>query len=162
MNQHDALKVLGLAGDVTLELIKKAYKQACSQYHPDKNPAGLEMMKLVNVAYGVLKSFDGTASISAASACYGEEVLSALNQIIFFGLTIEICGAWVWISGDTKPHKDTLKSAGFCWAPKKLCWYFKPSDTKRSRSFGNYSMEKIRCKYGSQQVDSKVRRSLKV
>jgi hypothetical protein len=25
----------------------------------------------------------------------------------------------VWVSGNTKPHKDDLKQAGFQWAPKK-------------------------------------------
>jgi hypothetical protein len=156
MNQYDALRVLGLAGEVTPELIKKAYKQACSQYHPDKNPAGLEMMKLVNVAYDTLKSYDGIASISSSSASYGTEVSEALNHIISFGLTIEVCGAWVWVSGDTKSYKGELKKAGFIWAPKKKCWYFKPADAKRSRSFGQYSMEKIRDKYGSQQVNNRA------
>lgn len=51
MNQHDALKVLGLSGQVSPESIKLAYKKACSKYHPDRNPAGLEIMKMVNVAY---------------------------------------------------------------------------------------------------------------
>lgn len=102
MNQFDALKVLGLAGQVTPELIKKTYKKACSLYHPDRNPVGLEMMKLVNVAYDTLKSFDGIASISTSAATYGEDVANALNAIITFGLTIEVCGAWVWVFGDTK------------------------------------------------------------
>jgi hypothetical protein len=26
---------------------------------------------------------------------------------------IEICGLWVWVGGETKKHKDTLKAAGY-------------------------------------------------
>lgn len=33
----------------------------------------------------------------------------------------------IWISGDTKPHKDELKSMGAKWAPKKGAWYYKPA-----------------------------------
>ncbi len=149
MNQYDALKVLGLSGQVSHEDIKNAYKISCSKYHPDRNPAGLEIMKMVNVAYSTLKSYDGVASISQEASGYGEEVAKALNAINALNLNIEVCGAWVWVSGDTKSHKEILKETGFKWAPKKKNWYFKPSDAKRSRSFGKFSMDQIRDKYGS-------------
>lgn len=155
MNQYDALKVLGLSGQVSQEDIKKAYKKACSKFHPDRNPAGLEIMKMINVAYEVLKNFDGVAHVTSDAASYGDEVANALNQICTLGLIIEVCGAWVWVSGNTKPHKDELKAAGFKWASKKECWYFRPADALRSRSFGKYSMNAIREKYGSVHVSQK-------
>jgi len=149
MNQYDALKVLGLSGQISQDDIKKAYKKACAKFHPDRNPAGLEIMKMVNVAYAVLKAFDGQAWVGEDAAQYGDEVANALNQISGLHLIIEICGAWVWVSGDTRTHKEVLKAAGFKWAPKKECWYFRPSGVKRSRSSGKYSMNAIRDKYGS-------------
>jgi hypothetical protein len=156
MNIFDACKVLGLSGQFTREDVKKAYRIACSQYHPDKNPAGLEMMKLVNVAYEVLEAFDFKQPImlSDAACQYGEIVNAALNNIIHLsGLIIEVCGAWVWIGGDTKSHKDALKTAGFQWAPKKQRWYFRPEDYK-SKARGQLSMDDIRGKYGSEKVDA--------
>lgn len=45
MNQYDALKVLGLSGEVTPEQIKVAYKKACSKFHPDRPPAGIPVKK---------------------------------------------------------------------------------------------------------------------
>lgn len=160
MNQKDAFKILGLSGQITKDDVKKAYKKACSKYHPDRNPAGLEIMKMVNVAYESLKDFEGDASITVDASKYGDEVASALNDISSLGLVIEICGAWVWVSGDTKTYKDALKKSGFKWAPKKECWYFRPSDVKRSRSFGAYSMNAIRDKYGSVQVNKREKRRL--
>ena len=35
------------------------YRAADLKYHPDKNPAGAEMMKLINAAFEVLKDFEG-------------------------------------------------------------------------------------------------------
>lgn len=160
MNQYDALKILGLSGQISQDDIKKAYKKSCAKYHPDRNPAGLEIMKMVNVAYNVLKGFDGQASVSVDAAQYGDEVANALNQISGLGLIVEICIAWVWVSGDTKTYKAILKDAGFKWAPKKECWYFRPADTKRSRSLGKYSMSAIREKYGSVKFSGKVQPQL--
>lgn len=36
-----------------------------------------------------------------------------LNAIIGLGLEIEICDAWIWVSGNTEAHKETLKAAHY-------------------------------------------------
>ena len=69
MHIYDAAKILGLSGDVTPEIIKTAYREASKKYHPDINPAGGEMMKLVNAAYDVLKEYSG--AIKEQSTDYG-------------------------------------------------------------------------------------------
>ena len=147
MNQYDAAKILGLSGELTPDLVKTAYRQASMKYHPDRNPAGTEMMKLVNEAYAVLKEFSG--DVKEQQADYGDLLNEALNAIIDLpGLFLEICGAWLWVSGDTRTHKTTLKEAGFQWAPKKKLWYYRP-EQYRSRARGNVDMDDIRTKYGS-------------
>lgn len=163
MNHKDALHLLGLsAKEISIDLVKSAYRQACSKYHPDKNPAGLEMMKLINLAKDALEGFlngeqlDNSIKYESEfeTGQYGEEINKALNAIITLGLNIEVCGSWVWVSGDTKPHKDILKSSGFKWAPKKEMWHFRPSDYK-SFNRGTWEMDKIREKHGSQSIKSK-------
>jgi hypothetical protein len=63
-------------------------------------------------------------------------------------ITIEIIGCFVWVSGETKPHKDKLKEMRFRWHSKKSCWYLAPEDYKR-RSRKDYSMDEIRNMYGT-------------
>ena len=153
MKIEDAIKVLQLTGDITPELVKKAYRQACSKYHPDRNPAGTEMMKAVNAAYEALKDYSGKVE-EGTQADYGDELNEALNAIIDLdGIEIEICGAWVWVTGNTKPHKEALgkKGAGFYFASKKKAWYYRPADWK-SASRGNWSLDRIREEHGSQAV----------
>lgn len=153
MNIKDALNILNLTvGQITPADIKQAYRKACSQYHPDRNPAGLEMMKLVNKAYEVAQNYTGEYTTTDNNKNYGEAINNALNAIISLGLTLEVCGAWVWISGDTKPHRETLKQAGFLWSPKKLQWYFRPEEYK-SRNRKGWSMDAIRSKYGSEKIE---------
>jgi len=153
MNHVEALKVFGLSKGVEFEVIKQAYRVASMKYHPDRNPAGLEMMKIINGAWQALSDYKpefniGSESEDYKTENYGDELNTALNAIITLGLQIEICGNWVWVSGDTRPHKDVLKEAGFKWAPKKMMWHFRPSDYK-SYNRGKWDMDKIREKHGS-------------
>ena len=154
MKKIDAMNVLGLT-HLTQENLKAAYRAACKKYHPDRNPAGLEMMKAVNVAYETLKGLPD--EIEAAEGCndFGETLNAALNAIINLdGIKIEVCGNWVWLSGNTKPHKDAIKAAGFWWASKKSMWYFRPAEWK-STSRGGWDIEKIRDQHGSYEVKTK-------
>lgn len=173
LNHRDAINILGMdrsegfeASDSTRQLIKAMYRQACSKYHPDRNPAGLEMMKLVNAAYEALSDvvnggeFDKSLNDEASSHAsdLGDEMNAALNVVIDLGLEIEICGSWIWVSGDTKPHREVLKSAGYRWAPKKLMWSF--CGGERTSSRGKFSMEDIRSKHGSVGVKARDKKQI--
>ncbi len=160
MHPKDAAKILGLNGELTPEIVRQAYRKACSKYHPDKNPGGLEMMKAVNLAYESLKDTTETIDLDESALNYGDELNEALNAIIELdGLEIELCGSWVWVSGNTREHKDILKESGFKYAGKKKMWSFHPADFK-SWSRGKASMDDIRGTYGSKQVRGQGRRRL--
>ena len=167
MNKFEAAKILNVSGDLTKEIIKKAYKKACSKYHPDRNPAGLEMMKAVNSAFEALKNFVGRIDLdneatneNGENIDLGEKLNDILNQIINLeGISIEICGSWIWVSGDTKQHKELLKKLSFKWASKKKQWYF--SNGVRSKGRGKFSMDDIREYHGSQSVKGSANKSAK-
>lgn len=164
MNIYDAAKILELSGTIIPADVKQAYRKAAKTYHPDRNPAGAEMMKIVNAAYDVLKNYDGEILAASHEAGdnenYGQSVNDALNTVIVLdGIDIEICGAWVWVSGETFKHKAVLKEASFKYASKKKSWYFRPEDW-HSSSRGAYSMDEIRDKYGSTKPSKKQRAAI--
>lgn len=161
MKIEDAAKILGLDGELTKDIIKKAYRVASSKYHPDKG-GSVEMMQAVNQAYEVLKDYEGV--VESGDVDYGQALNDAINKIINLdGITIEVCGAWVWVSGNTKPYAGVLGrkdgGAGFFYASKKKAWYFRPEDWK-SASRGSWSLDDIRDKHGSDEV--KTRQSVKL
>lgn len=167
MNIYDAAKILGLTGDITPEDVKKAYKAAALKFHPDINPAGTEMMKMVNASLDVLKDHSGSFKAQQSdengnsAQDYPQAVNDALNAVFGLpGIEIEICGAWVWLSGDTYTHKAVIKEAGFKFASKKKNWFFRPEEY-RSRSRKEHSMEDIRDKYGSTRPDWDGRKKIK-
>ena len=157
MRVQEAMKILRLVGTVSAEDIKLAYKRMAKEYHPDRNPAGLEVMQMINEAYATLKDESSvTAEDSDSMSSYTQEFSDAISAIVHLdGLHIEVCGMWCWVSGDTKTHKDALKEAGFKWAFKKKMWYFRP-DSAKGRRFGSSSMEDIRATYGSVGVRAKA------
>ena len=147
MNIYDAAKILGLTGNLNPEDTKAAYRAACKKYHPDINPVGEEMMKIINQAFDALKDYTG--EMRSEQTDYGDLLNDALNALFPFpALVIEICGSWVWVTGETRGAKDTLKESGFKWAAKKKAWYFRPEEFS-SRSKGTKTLEEIREKYGS-------------
>ena len=153
MNIYDAAKILGLTGNLNPEDTKAAYRAACKKYHPDINPVGEEMMKIINQAFDALKDYTG--EMRSEQTDYGDLLNDALNAISGLpALVIEICGSWVWVTGETREHKDTLKESGFKWAAKKKAWYFRPEDY-RSSSRGSCSMEDIREIHGQVIIPTK-------
>lgn len=158
MNKYDALKILGIQENtITDELVKNAYRKASLKYHPDRNPAGNEMMRLINEAKEALKGESFPFEYKSEEGYdYGDEINTALNKIINLqGLVIEVCGAWVWVSGNTKEHWPNLKEAGFKFSPPKKMVYFRPhyASSRRFKKDG-LSMDEIRGKYGADNIKS--------
>ena len=160
MKIQDAASILGLTGKITPTIVKQAFRKAAKAYHPDINPAGENMMKIINAAFDALKDFTGEIPDGDTEAHYPEALNEALKAIIDLdGLIIEVCGAWVWVTGNTYPYKDILKDNSYKYAAKKKAWHFRPENWK-SRSRGKSTMEEIREKFGSEKPAMKGRSKL--
>jgi DnaJ-domain-containing protein 1 len=146
MSVKEALSILGLSAFADRNAIKTAYRKACIKYRPDKNQAGPEMMKAVNAAHLFLKeiAYNGAEHPiqEEVDTEFGDRLNDAINAVIGLeGISIAICGAWVWLSGNTKEHKEAIKAAGYRWNNRKAAWYFSPA-VHRSRDKDDLDMEK--------------------
>ena len=161
MTKTEALNILKLEGN-TINDLRKAYKEMALKYHPDLNPNGLEMMKLINQAYELLSDCVGSWDHSSDSssdeslADTFDEILSKIAHLV--GVEIEVCGTWLWVTGQTFSVKGALKEAGCKWASKKKAWFWKPADQK-SKSRKEWSLDQIRSEHGSVRV-SRVARQI--
>ena len=137
----------------TLEELRKEYKRLVKENHPD-NGGSEEAIKVINVEYEIsfhiLEKTD-TASSNKFNMREDEMLRAISNAIVNLNIEIEICGSWIWVSGNTYSCKDELKSNGFHWASKKKMWYWHDPQ-EQTRSNGKTSMNDIREKYGSQVV----------
>ena len=139
----------------TLEELKTMYRKLAMQYHPDRG-GNSEIMQIINNEYDELfpklksvhKTKDGETYTkeNTETADSFKDLISELMRMD--NITIEIIGCFVWVSGETKPHKEKLKELRFKWHSKKVCWYLAPEDY-RPRSRKDYSMDEIRDMYGT-------------
>jgi hypothetical protein len=140
----------------TLNDVKQQYKTLAKQFHPDISKADTTaIMQEINKEYAFVvaklaKGENLTAEQIDAEILNAEQYRNAVNAIMNLeGINVELCGGWLWVSGNTYQHKAVLKEHGFYFASVKKMWYFRSPDyaTSCKRS---HSMEYIRTKYGSQ------------
>lgn len=136
----------------TLDELKKEYRRLSKIHHPDLG-GDVETMKRVNAEYeAAFARIKNTSEVKQDRETREtpDEFVRIINKLIKLdGLRVELCGRWLWISGDTKRHKDALKAAGCRWASKKSMWYWHPADETTTGHRKTYSIEHIREKYGS-------------
>ncbi|EPN0316318.1 J domain-containing protein [Vibrio vulnificus] len=164
MNVNDAMNLLNLSGEVNQTEIKTAYKKASLKYHPDRNAAGAEMMKAINEAFATLSKLGETVKLTGNAYDFAEALNEKLNAFFaanFEGVEIEVCGNWIWLTGETKPYSKQLgkDGLGFFYASKKKAWYYRPEDYK-SRNRTSNTLDEIREKHGSSKIKKPTRRAL--
>lgn len=139
----------------TLEELKKQYRALAMKHHPDRG-GDVEVMKLINEEYD--RAFDKVKDIhrNAKGETYTKENPETAEQfrdiidklLRMQGVEIEVIGCFIWLSGNTREHKDEINAMGFKWHSKKKMWYKAPDDYRR-RGKKQYSIEEIRDMYGT-------------
>ena len=153
----------------TLEDLKSMYRQLAMTYHPDRG-GDTEAMKKINAEYDILfpklkdihKTKDGeTYTARQETTETADQFKSLIDELMKMdNITIEIIGCFVWVTGDTKPYKEQLKTLKFRWHSRKTAWYLKPENYKK-RSQKDYDLDEIRSMYGtSGTMNSKGMRKL--
>ncbi|MCJ8334941.1 MAG: hypothetical protein MJH10_11920 [Epibacterium sp.] len=142
----------------TLDEAKKLYYELAKELHPDRGGNTAAFQDLSNQ----FEKFDPSELKFSSekeewNAKEYAHIVEALMKIP--GITIEICGSWIWLTGDTRPVKDQIKGIetgasykrGF--SKSKVAWYFSPRGY-RKRSKRELDLDQIREHYGSQKMNS--------
>lgn len=152
--------------------IKKArflYIDLIKKNHPDKG-GSVELCQLINAAFDKFlktytppeqeteqeteqakspfndyKDFSEVSDISSVLRC---KIMAVAH---LDGIDIELCGSWLWLTGDTKKYAKILKAAGFWFSPKKCAWYFHEGKFSHFKFKGmqELDLDDIRERHGS-------------
>jgi len=106
--------------------IKNAWRELCKQHHPDVG-GDLATMQAINKVAEIIR---------------------------LEGLVVELCGRWVWITGETYRWKTQLKAAAFRWAAKKAAWYWHKEGDAPGRHKA-WNLEQIKNKYGATRLNDR-------
>ncbi len=118
---------------LSMDELRKHYREMCLQYHPDKNLDNVE--KFTEIFKQLLNEYDlfleyfipgenRKQERANSNTRYSYETESELGRKVadmmrYSGLIIEICGSWIWLSGNTFRWKDQIKQSGFRFQGKK-------------------------------------------
>jgi hypothetical protein len=149
-------------GIETMEDLKKEYKILALLHHPDRG-GDEEVMKKINSAYAeAIKDLNKNKRHTDNDNNLDDNFKEVIDKLIRYkDIEIEVCGCWIWISGNTKPIKELIKTLGFRWAAKKKMWYLKP-EWYKGFSKNEWSIDQIRNKYGSSKVKKEEKKILSI
>jgi len=134
----------------TLDQLKARYKELAMLHHPDRG-GNTQIMQQINLQYESMKKNPSLKFWKQKEEAKQDfiEFPEIINKIIGLeGIIIELCGSWLWLSGNTFRYKQQLKKVGFLYADQKHFWYWRPHNYK-SANRKPISIEEIRRKYGS-------------
>lgn len=152
----------------SLNELKQLYRAFALQFHPDHGGSE-EAMKQINIQFTWLfeglknKQNDEAARAHDAGNWQGystttetpEEFIDIISKLAkIHGINVELCGRWLWISGNTKENRDALKASGCCWSTNKKMWYWRhEEDFCKKHNSKTLDIEEIRAMYGSQRFN---------
>lgn len=146
----------------TAEELKKQYKALAVKHHPDMGGSTADMQQ-INAEYEKLfaklkdvhQNKDGEFyTAREATTETAAEFIDIIEQLINMdGVQIEICGSWLWLTGNTKAYREDLKKLSFRWSSNKSAWYFH-RDGYKKRSRRSLTLDEIRGFYGSEIVEA--------
>jgi len=148
----------------TSEELKKMYRVLAFRHHPDRG-GETAVMQAINAEYKYLFANLGSIHRNVKGEIYTkqtteipEDFIEIISQLIRLpGLIVEIIGSFIWVTGETKQHKDALgkDGLGFRWQPNKQAWYLAPEGWRKSnrKVFG---LDEIRAMFGTQTVNAQA------
>ena len=152
-------------GCETMDALKAEYKRLAKRWHPDLPGGDVKTMQQINAEYDRLSAI--LPKVNSKGERYQPEhreapeafraAVVAVQNVP--GIMVELCGEWLWITGNTKDHKDVFKAAGFRWSSNKAAWYWHEGEYRRTGK-KHYTMDEIRAMHGSQAVRADERESL--
>lgn len=87
-----------------------------------------------------------------------DQVLGSMSSL---NVNAEICGNWIWISGDTRRYSQQLRKLGCEFSKEKAMWFYIPRSLPKleKNQDRTFSIDEIRGFHGSKRVKSAQQRS---
>lgn len=146
----------------SLSDVKAEYRRLVKLHHPDLG-GDTATMQAINAEYAeavkhIAEHGEGYDKEAAAKEVPEEYTAAVAAAIHLPGVVLDLVGSWVWCTGNTRPHAEALKKAGYKWAPKKQAWYWRPFWAACKGS--GKSLDQIKAKYGSERITDKDKKEI--
>lgn len=151
------MKTSFFSGVSNLDELRKAYYRLAMENHPDRG-GDEETMKAINAEYERLSKtlIANESDYSEGRRTFESQVSDAMREkigqlITLHGLSIEVLGSWIWVTGNTYVNREKLNTFGFRFSRHKSAWYWHLGEY-RKRNGNELSLEEIRNLYGREEI----------
>ena len=164
MRKEQIIETLKTA--INPDQLRKIFRDLAFVCHPDCGGTNEIMRVLLEQYERILRAFSGQTFHRRATNgeqteykyAYNETAenefttcLQAAISTLPSDCTIEVRGSWIWLFGNTRPHKERIKSLGFNWKPSDSEWYWRSSDQrKKFHGYHAKTRDEIRARYGAE------------
>lgn len=151
----------------TAEEVKRCYYEWTKKLHPDNGGNASDFITMRNeykTAWRMYKDIhenkDGEKweqTNEEKKATEEQAIIYAdiIDKIIFYqNINIDICGCFIWVTGNTYIYKDNFKSLGFKWSNDKKCWFYTDKVYKKKSPY-KVTLDQIKEMYGDIKVETK-------
>ena len=141
--------------------LRTEYKKLALLHHPDRGGDTATMQDINNeyerLSKVLINKTEFTQQRKDFEMNASEGIMEKVNMIVTLpDVFIEICGSWIWVTGNTRAVKDELKAAEFRFSSNKLAWYYH-LDGYRKRNGKKFGLDEIRNMWGSEFVGKRER-----
>jgi len=156
------------AGIDNIEDLKQLYHGLAFTFHPDMG-GDLETMQIINAEFDYFhallkdthKKQDGTLWSVEKEERKTKEMPEDFREIIdrlitLADIELEVCGNWIWVTGDTKNYKDLLKELRFWFSAPKKAWYYNGQVAVKKHRAHCKDMNQVRSIWGSTKFEQEV------
>ena len=143
-------------GCESMDELKAKYRKLAMKWHPDMG-GDTRIMQEINAEYDdyfrraqkannerAERGDEGYRKNYEAPNKYREIIV---KLVMLDGVIVNVVGSWLWISGDTRKHKDSLKAYGCKWSNGRKMWYWVPYNMA-PQAFSGIPMETLESTYG--------------
>ncbi len=136
----------------TVKEVKSLYRELAMKHHPDRGGDTATMQEVNRFYHEALKRCDRQQEMGTDGRehtyHYNENVeqsiMDKISEILALrldGVDVWLVGSWVWLQGNTRPHREALKAIECLWHGQRQMWYWKPYAGKtrynKNASFGD-------------------------
>lgn len=150
---------------------KSLYRKLCRQYHPDMSREDTTaIMQEINVEFATAfaelqrreagqqntKEMDNSTNDTTNNTTEqaAERFMHIIQKLVCCeGLTIEIVGDWIWLSGTTYKYLRCIKSLGFKYSTKQKKYYY-TENCSGMNGRSRFTYNQIKEKYGYKEIQT--------
>lgn len=154
-------------GFKTVEEIKKRFANLAADHHPALGGDAATFGAIHAEYLAALKLCDGQMSkgsdnkehryfFNGVTEAATADQLGKLLGLKMPGVVVALIGTWLWVRGETKDYKESLKGLGCRWSGDKSSWYWHQG-TYRKRGKTPASFQGMAAKYGYREFTNEDR-----